>query len=65
MTSFGVYREIVEPGFMPTFKVQGQVHHLIGSLLPPPGADHQFLQKYFMGNSQDECNTRLQNFQNL
>lgn len=34
MTSFGASREINEPGFMPTFKVQGQVYHLIGSLLP-------------------------------
>ncbi|KAF8770993.1 hypothetical protein HNY73_018457 [Argiope bruennichi] len=29
MTSFGSGREIREPGFMPTFKVQGQVYHRI------------------------------------
>lgn len=33
MTSFGA-KQITEGPFMPTFKVQGQVYHLIGSLLP-------------------------------
>jgi hypothetical protein len=33
MTSFGA-KQIVEEGFMPTFKVQGQVYHLYGSLIP-------------------------------
>jgi len=29
ITSFDASKEDVEPGFMPTFKVQGQVYHLI------------------------------------
>jgi hypothetical protein len=29
MTSFGA-NEIAEGNFMPSFKIQGQVHHLIG-----------------------------------
>lgn len=33
MTSFGA-KQVTEGPFMPTFKVQGQVYHLIGSLLP-------------------------------
>lgn len=33
MTSFGA-KQITEGSFMPTFKVQGQVYHLKGSLLP-------------------------------
>ncbi|GBP61623.1 hypothetical protein EVAR_27510_1 [Eumeta japonica] len=36
MTSFGA-KEIREGNFMPTFKVQGQVYHLIGDLLPAVG----------------------------
>ena len=34
MTSFGATRECNDEGWMPTFKVQGQVYHLTGSLLP-------------------------------
>jgi len=34
MTSFGAKRECNDEGWMPTFKVQGQVYRLTGSLLP-------------------------------
>lgn len=47
MTSFGA-NEVREGNFMPTFKVYGQVYHRIGSLLPLPGNDAQFLQIYFL-----------------
>ena len=61
---------------MPTFKVQGQIYHRVGSLLPTSGADPQFLQIYFMGDAATEANhkcsrvpgtrldivTQLQNF---
>lgn len=57
MTSFGA-THIVRDNFMPTFKIQGQIYHLVGALLPPPDADHQFLQIYFMGNSDAEVNQR-------
>ena len=30
ITSFGATNEVYEPGFMPIFKVQGQVYHLVG-----------------------------------
>lgn len=36
MTSFGA-KEIREGNFMPTFKIEGQVYHLICSLLPSSG----------------------------
>jgi hypothetical protein len=58
MTSFGATKEIREPGFMPTFKVQGQIYHSIGSLLPQPSEEHQFLQIYFMGDSAREAQRR-------
>ena len=35
MTSFGA-KQIIEDGFMSTFKVKGQVYHLIGSLQALP-----------------------------
>lgn len=39
-------------------KIQGQIYHLLGALLPPSDADFQFLQIYFMGNSDEEVNQR-------
>ena len=36
--------------------IQGQIYHLLGALLPLPEADHQFLQIYFMGNTEAEVN---------
>ncbi|XP_048003105.1 uncharacterized protein LOC125239533 [Leguminivora glycinivorella] len=57
MTSFGA-THIVRENFMPTFKIQGQIYHLVGALLPPPDANHQFLQVYFMGNTDAEANMR-------
>ncbi|GFR06687.1 ATP-dependent DNA helicase [Trichonephila clavata] len=53
MTSSGA-KEIKEGNFMPTFKVQRQVYHRIGSLM---AGDHQklsFLQIYFMGDDPRE-----------
>ncbi|KAF7282174.1 hypothetical protein GWI33_003098 [Rhynchophorus ferrugineus] len=40
-----------QDNFIPTFKIQGKLYHLLGALLPLPDADHQSLQIYFMGNS--------------
>jgi len=57
LTSFGA-KTVDEHGFMPTFKVQGQVYHLAGSLLPMPGEQPQFLQIYFMDDQQDQADRR-------
>jgi len=57
MTSFGA-TNIISDGFMPTFKVQGQVYHLFGSLLPPPDDSYKFLQIYFMSNNTVEADQR-------
>jgi hypothetical protein len=43
MTSFGANINS-EGNFLPTFKVQGQVYHLVGSLLPEKDKHFQFLQ---------------------
>ena len=41
--------------YMPTFKVQGQIYHRAGSILPD--ADHEFLQIYFMGNIDEQIDS--------
>ncbi|XP_067930828.1 uncharacterized protein [Watersipora subatra] len=61
MKSFGASREICEQGFMPTFKVQGQIYHLHGLLLPAENENNKFLPIFFMGNADDEVNQRCKN----
>ena len=56
MTSFQA-NVITERGFMPTFKVQGQIYHILGSLQPLQ-KEPQFLQLYFMGNLQAQAERR-------
>lgn len=48
MTSFGCDKRVTEPGYMPTFKIQGQVYHTIGSLLPPFNEDNLEAQPVFL-----------------
>ena len=43
----------------PIFKINGQVHHRIGSLLPPDGSPRKFLQLYIYDTS-NEVSNRLQ-----
>ncbi|GBP30876.1 hypothetical protein EVAR_91617_1 [Eumeta japonica] len=57
MTSFGVMN-IVRENYMPTFRVQGQIYHRAGSLLPLPDADHKFLQIYFMAKTDEQIQQR-------
>jgi hypothetical protein len=62
MTSFGTTKEIKEPGYMPTFKIQGQVYHRIGSLLQSlPNEQPKFLQIYFIGDDSEQARQRCQN----
>ncbi|CAE1298320.1 unnamed protein product [Acanthosepion pharaonis] len=58
MTSFGgnAFREV---GWNPTFKVQGQVYHRIGSLLPETATDSAFLQIYFIADSNQQADARM------
>ena len=57
MTSFGC-NEITMAGFNPSFRVQGQVYHRIGSLVPSTGESPKFSQIYFINNQQTEVATR-------
>ncbi|XP_065370863.1 uncharacterized protein LOC135963006 [Calliphora vicina] len=52
MTSFGATK-VVRDNYMPTFRVQGQIYHLMGSILPIPNEEPKFLQIYFMGQADD------------
>ncbi|CAE1282209.1 unnamed protein product [Acanthosepion pharaonis] len=58
MTSFGgnAFREV---GWNPTFKVQGQVYHRIGSLLPETATDSAFLQIYFIADYNQQGDARI------
>ena len=42
----------------PTIQIHGQIYHLAGSLLPHSDQDHEFLQIYFLGDSNEEVNRR-------
>lgn len=42
---------------MPTYKIKGQVRHLIGSFLPPSGQSPQYSQIYFISDA-DELSLR-------
>jgi hypothetical protein len=59
MTSFGMSQQVDDnKGFMPTFRVQGQVYHRIGSLLPLSNEEPKFLQIYFMGDDSKQVQQR-------
>lgn len=64
MTSFGATKKCNE-GFMPTYKIQGQIYHTIGSLLPLVEGNEQFLQVYFLGNASNEADKRLEHTNGL
>ena len=44
-------------GFNPSFRIQGQVYHLIGSIVPTQGESHKFAQIYFIGDGDLEVAT--------
>lgn len=64
MTSFGVQKKFNDQ-YLPTFKIQGQIHHSIGSLLPMTEGNEKFLQVYFLGNEESETEKRLENVPDL
>ena len=57
MTSFGC-NEIMTAGFNPSFRIQGQVCHLIGSIVPTAGESPKFAQIYFIDNRESEIAAR-------
>lgn len=65
MTSFGARGGIETFGWMPTFRVQGQIYHRMGSLLPVDSSPPQYLQVYFMGDSDVQIDHRTGMFNGL
>ncbi|XP_044592065.1 uncharacterized protein LOC123270186 [Cotesia glomerata] len=54
-----IFNIVSNKNFVSTsLQIQGQIYHLLEALLPLPGADYQFLQIYFMGNSDAEVDQR-------
>ena len=57
MTSFGC-NKVSMTGFNPSFRIQCQVYHLIGSILPSESKSPKFAQIYFIGDEESEIATR-------
>ena len=57
MAYFGITKEVREPGFMPTFKIQYQVYHTVGSLLLLPHVN-QCPCRSTMGSDAEETQHR-------
>ena len=45
-------------GFNPSFRIQGQVYHLISSIVPTQDESHKFAQIYFIVHENSEVATR-------
>lgn len=61
----GHAKQIMEDGFMSTFKVKGQVYHFHESLLSGSVQKAQFLEKYFLGEDEKEAQVRCFNCTDL
>ena len=64
MTSFGCH-EVRESESNPSFKIQGQICHKMGSLCPLPNEDPKFTQIYFVDNYDVQATYRLQHIPGL
>jgi len=53
MTSFGC-NEVTMPGFNPSFRIQGQVYHHIGSIVSSTSKSQKFYQIYFIDNQESQ-----------
>ena len=45
-------------GFNSSFRLQGQVYYLVGSIIPTTGESPKFSQIYFIDNRESEVATR-------
>src|SRR5437016_8998091 len=48
-----------------TFRIQGAIHHSMGSLLPPPGERPRFAQVYLYDSAEEQLQFRHANHPNL
>ncbi|GFW19014.1 ATP-dependent DNA helicase [Trichonephila clavipes] len=65
MTSFGANNIVTMQGFFPTFTIQVQIYHTIGSLLPATNTQPKFLQVYFMDDKEAQVNRRSEYVQGV
>ena len=49
----------LQRGRNPTFAIQGQVHHWIGSLCPIPNEDASFALLYFLGEEEVQTQCKI------
>ena len=63
MTSFGCKEINPGNGWNPSLVIQAQIHHYIGSLIPEPDAQAQFLQIYFL-DREHSIDVRMNLFEN-
>jgi len=64
MTSSGTSAATTLPtSFNYTFRIQGQIYHKIGSMLPERESDHTYIQVYFMGDPDAQVDRRCDIFQ--
>lgn len=59
MTNFGC-NALTIPGFNPSFRMQGQVHHRIGRVIPSVGESPKFCQVYLIDNQESQVAARCQ-----
>ncbi|GFS96752.1 helitron_like_N domain-containing protein [Trichonephila clavipes] len=64
-TSFGADNIVSMQVFCPTFTIQGQIYHTIGSLLPATNIQPKFWQVYFMGDKEAQVNRRSEYVQGV
>ncbi len=57
--------EIHLPGYNPSYIVQGQLYHRIGSLMPDAGQPHNFAQIYWLGGQANQVARRHELFPQL
>ncbi|KAG7172061.1 hypothetical protein Hamer_G001046 [Homarus americanus] len=57
MTSFGHKDESVQ-GWNPSVRIQGQIYHQLGSLMPPEDRRARYIQVYFLDTLEDQLRAR-------
>lgn len=60
MTSIGCNEVKTRGVFSFSFKICGRLYHRIGSLLPAPATNHQYLQIYFIEDDNEQVDIRMQ-----
>ena len=64
MTSFGCSEDKI-PGWQPTFRIKGQIHHRIGSLFTESDERPVYCQIYFIEDAEQQVEQRTMYFDNL